>query len=117
MNKIESASKVMIGDLIDVRTEANPDKPHYERLTPAHLLRDEIWYGIPLSEEFFKRNFSNLTLGVRWEAVRDVRENLGFVIEVDAILAHFRGIVGYVHQVQHVLRMCGIEMEITLPEE
>lgn len=117
MNKIESASKVMIGDLVDVRTEANPDKPHYERLTPAHLLRDGIWYGIPLSEEFFKRNFSNLTLGVRWKAVRDVRENLWFVIEVDTILAHFRGIVGCVHQVQHVLRMCGIEKEITLQEE
>ena len=47
---------VMVGDWIDVRSHAAPDRSHYEKITPAHMLRDEIWYGIPIKRIHLTKN-------------------------------------------------------------
>lgn len=66
---------------------------------------------IPLTEEILKKNFSEPTDGLTW-----FPEEGGFnchtyvpKCEINAF-----GLFKYVHDLQHVLRLCGIDKEITL---
>lgn len=66
---------------------------------------------IPLTEEILKKNFPDPTDGLTW-----FPEEGGFnchtyvpKCEINAF-----GLFKYVHDLQHVLRLCGIDKEITL---
>jgi hypothetical protein len=113
---------VMCGDWIDVRNDAAPNKSHYEQITPEHLLRDEHWYGIKLTPEILEKNgfhkefdedllmyihhrpLIELELGNRYKRYEDG----GFYIKEVYHKFHF------VHELQNILRMLGIEKEIII---
>lgn len=108
-------SDVMVGDWVDVRNEVAPNTPHIERITPSHFLRDEYWYGIPLTPEIVEANRLQF------------RENHSFCIihffedgvfvsahgYYESVNLGYRSVV-YVHELQHVFRICGINKEIKL---
>lgn len=77
----------------------------------------EIWdgddevVGIPLTDEILKKNFPEPTDGLTW-----FPEEGGFnchtympICEINAF-----GLFKYVHELQHALRLCGINKEIIL---
>lgn len=116
-------NEVMVGDWVDVRNEAAPNTPHIERITPAHLLRNEQWYGVKLTAEILEKNgikrdtfgnicgeyFSEDEYG-RFEISME-GTNIWWSINFEEY--HILKLQ-YVHELQHALRLCGIEKEITL---
>lgn len=107
---------VMCEDWVDVRNDVSPNTPHIEKITPSHFLRDEHWYGIELTPEILEKNgFSNKN--TLWYLEKDNFElehnnNDSFIwIVGDVYIVAF---IKYVHQLQHAMRLCGIDKEIVL---
>lgn len=76
----------------------------------AIYIDDEI-VGIPLTEEILRNNFPEPTDGLTW-----FPEEGGFNCHTyvpDCKINAF-GIFKYVHELQHALRLCGINKEIKL---
>lgn len=116
---------VMCGDWIDVRNNANPNTPHIEKITPSHLLRDAHWYGIELTPEILEKNgFKRDMFYGEWEydldpfpfSVVQRKNNSWYLGREEIGIAHNREIIGisYVHELQHALKLCGIDKEIEL---
>ena len=130
---------VMCGDWVDVRNDASPNTPHLERITPPHLLRDEHWYGIDLTPEILKKNgFKKIQ--IYGENQDDIFQCFDgeIIIEIgiydpNFIFIHYRqetpngvnsgelsnivkvnGEKFYLHELQHALKLCGIEKEIEI---
>ena len=123
---------IMIGDWVDVRNSADKNTPHIERITPAHLLRDEPCLGIPITPEILEKiGFVLKPDGWLWCA-DDGNEYQNYIFiqfrrgggdgfsvrkcEINFFnkaLAVFRNIQ-YVHQLQHTMRICGINKEIQI---
>lgn len=122
---------VMCGDWVDVRNDADPNTPHLERITPAHLLRDEHWYGIEIVPEILEKNGFKKCVGNEWSVFKyeddDYTKKALYLVlwsadELYLEIAPYTSKTGefnrfgveYVHQLQHALRLCGIEKEIDL---
>ena len=134
---------VMIGDWVDVRNNAAPNNPNLERITPSHFLRDEHWYGIELVPEILEKNgfhingMPNIITSVKaidddwtddtyvWSRQETPDERMfvsvymddpaNFFVEISCQYCNADGIhIRYVHELQHALRLCGIEKEINL---
>ena len=124
---------VMCGDWVDVRKDAAPDTPHFERITPSHLLRDEHWYGIELTPEILEKNgfkrdplwhhcdkdLDNYSISVqlgyanRIEYIKIAEKGKDNVIPSERTKLYLTHIK-YVHELQHALRLCGIDKTIEL---
>ena len=116
---------IMVGDWVDVRNNAAPNTPHLERITPSHFLRDEHWYGIELVPEILEKNgFAKLEdesgkQRYRWEYADGIHISIDFTdtdpwVHVSNRCYFAVPYCEYVHQLQHALRLCGIDKEITL---
>lgn len=119
-----SCKDVMVGDWVDVRNNAAPNTPHLERITPSHFLRDEHWYGVELVPEILEKN------GFKWttrksymvSSIGTVSMTWGFYKDCLSISDHSDDggcqisslKCKFVHQLQHALRLCGIEKTIEL---
>lgn len=111
---------VMCGDWVDVRNDASPDTPHIEKITPSHFIREEHWYGIGLTSEilekngFFKEWDEDIMLMSCGTIIVEIGDN--YKLYKDGKM-YLRGVLAplyYVHQLQHAMRICGIEKEIVL---
>ena len=127
------ASDLMAGDWVDVRCDAAPNTPHIERITPAHFLRDEIWLTIPITKEILGKNgiFKHKFEGhveecystsanpisneqfILWEETERFELVLRHIIN-NLTYSALRCKVKYVHELQHALRICGIDKKIEL---
>lgn len=122
---------VMCGDWVDVRKDAAPNTPHIERITPAHLLRDEHWYGIEIVPEILEKNGFKKCAGNEWSVFKyeddDYTKKALYQVlwsanELYLEIAPYTSKTGefnrfgveFVHQLQHALRLCGIEKDIEL---
>ena len=116
---------IMIGDWVDVRNDASPNQPHIERITPAHLLRDEYWYSIELTPKILEKNEFTCDNNIATLIVRDDSKNISWkckycfftsMIELkNEITGEKVKALGYsVHELQHILRIVGISKEIIL---
>lgn len=113
---------VMCGDWVDVRDNASPNTPHIEIITPSHFLRDEHWYGIELTQEILERNGFVLIEEEKGAYGVDIapyytRHDVPFEVFCDgepfAIWFKDPVNIGYVHELQHAIRLCGIKNTIT----
>ena len=123
----------MVGDWVDVRNNADPNTPHLERITPSHFLRDEHWYGVELTPEILEKNRFIVNKHVYpypyYEHIdKEHKLKIGFAfpqgnrtsykepwVYIDSenvFIEHLP--CKFVHQLQHALRLCGIEKEIEL---
>ena len=123
---------VMCGDWVDVRNDASPNTPHLERITPSHFLRDEHWYGVELASEILEKNgfkpyipenhletiyaCQDISKAVADElyALWPCRDDSFYLLLRVGGKDMVRMNVRYVHQLQHALRLAGIEKEIAL---
>lgn len=72
-------------------------------LAESHLLQ-----GVPLTFEILWKNFPDIEDGVIWSETSD--DNLFNIrVEYDK---YIEGIFNYVHELQHALKLCGINKEI-----
>ncbi len=74
--------------------------PLSERITP-----------LPLTPEILEKNFPNTDDGVIWWKEDGIK---GFWIEIEYGLSKFMASLDYVHELQHALRLCGIEQDIKI---
>lgn len=133
---------VMCGDWIDVRNNANPNTPHIEKITPSHLLRDAHWYGIELTPEILEKNGFKKAQ-INGEKHDDIYQCFDgeIIIEIGSydpnfILVRYRyktpdginsgelssivkadGGKFYLHELQHALKLCGIEKKLNYDKE
>ena len=114
---------VMVGDWVDVRNNAAPNTPHLERITPSHFLRDEHWYGVELVPEILEMNgfkYKEGKTGLYGVTIAPhyICDGVPFEVFCDgepfAIWFNEPVNVKFVHELQHVLRFCGITREIIL---
>jgi hypothetical protein len=116
---------VMVGDWIDVRNEASPNSPHLERITPSHFLRNEHWYGVELVPRILEKNgLEKDNHGRLYGEYFDEDINRDLEITVDSKTGevwwsynwdeYWIIRLKYVHQLQHALRLCGIDKTIEL---
>ena len=120
---------VMVGDWIDVRSHAAPDRSHYEKITPAHMLRDEIWYGIPIKRIHLTKNgFRAVDVSDQIFVYKDGYEvkvvfdegipdmNIPPFISLSIMFAEkdLTMPIEYVHQMQQAMRLMGCDKEIEL---
>lgn len=120
---------IMIGDWVDVRNSADKDTPHIERITPAHLLRDEPCLGIPITPEILEKiGFVLKPDGWLW-CLTEGNEDQDYIFiqfrkgcqEVRICELSFYGVahaefrnIFDVHELQHAMRLCGIINEFEL---
>ena len=120
---------VMVGDWIDVRSNAAPDRSHYEKITPAHMLRDEIWYGIPIKRIHLTKNgFRAIDVSDQIFVYKDGYEvkvvfdegipdmNIPPFISLSIMFAEkdLTMPIEYVHQMQQAMRLMGCDKKIEL---
>lgn len=119
----------MIGDWVDVRNSADKNTPHIERITPAHLLRDEPCLGIPITPEILEKiGFVLKPDGWLW-CLTEGNEDQDYIFiqfrkgrqEVRICELSFYGVahaefrnISDVHELQHAMRLCGIINEFEL---
>lgn len=121
---------VMCGDLVDVRNDASPNAPHIEKITPSHFLRDEHWYGIGLTPEFFEKNVFNVEQysdGEYYAYImfedqgRRVEVEYRYGVDIDvrvtgrnntSLFSRIETQVRYIHELQHIFRIMQINKEI-----
>lgn len=122
-------SDIMIGDWVDVRNSADKNTPHIERITPAHLLRDEPCLGIPITPEILEKiGFVLKPDGWLW-CLTEGNEDQDYIFiqfrkgcqEVRICELSFYGVahaefrnISDVHELQHAMRLCGIINEFEL---
>ena len=124
---------VMVGDWVDVRNNASSSTPHLERITPSHFLRDEHWHCVKLVPEILEKNgFKRDPLWHHCDKDLDnysISVQLGYANRIEYIeikekckddfvpskrtKLYFTHIE-YVHQLQQIMRLLGIEKEIIL---
>lgn len=127
------AKDLMIGDWVDVRNDAAPNTTHLERITPSHFLRDEHWYGLELVPEILEKNGfvankhvypypyyeyinegNKLKIGFGFpQGNRTLYKKPWVCIDSERVYVEHLPCL-FVHQLQHALRLCGIEKEIIL---
>ena len=120
---------VMVGDWIDVRSHAAPDRSHYEKITPAHMLRDEIWCGIPIKRIHLTKNgFRAIDVSDQIFVYKDGYEvkvvfdegipdmNIPPFISLSIMFAEkdLTMPIEYVHQMQQAMRLIGCDKKIEL---
>lgn len=132
---------VMCGDWVDVRNDASPNKPHIEKITPSHFLRDEHWYGVELVPEILEKNgfdvseipdYDDVEREVFYKAVCRCKDNRGCDVEIEYrtdrneihVISHdFKNVlpirqvwtqIRFVHELQHLFVLLGIEKEVRL---
>lgn len=119
---------VMVGDWVDVRNNAAPNTPHLERITPSHFLRDEYWYGVELVPEILEKNgFEYNDENAKYHP--NCWSNGGILLRKRTLTGFFYMvtsdyddqdtnctpiIITYVHELQHLLKLCGIEKAIEI---
>ena len=114
---------VMVGDLVDVRNDAAPNTKHLEKITPAHLFRDEHWYGIPLTPEILEKNGfhekwdKDIKLMACDNITIEIGDNYKLYEDGKMYLRRVLAPLYYVHELQHALKLCGIEKDITINKE
>jgi hypothetical protein len=115
-----SCKDLMVGDWVDVRNDASPNTPHFERITPSHFLRDEHFYGVELVPEILEKNgFKKYDGLYRLDIAEGVFVNVDFKSKEPFVSIHNTcymaiPICWYLHQLQHALRLCGITREIII---
>lgn len=111
---------VMCGDWVDVRNNASPNTPYVEKITPSHLFRDEHWFGIKLTPKILEKNGfyeewdEDVKLMVCGTIIVETGDN--YKLYKDGKM-YLRGVLAplyYVHELQHALRLCGIDKTIEL---
>ena len=131
------ANELMIGDWVQHRDEFNEVTGPYEI---DLISNDEIAFKgevfarvfnnsiepIPLTPEILEKNgfsgegYNMGIVGFSVELIPDKKDGYEVFIWKDMCLqiehgfTHFKKYIKYVHQLQHALRICGIEHEITL---
>ena len=109
---------VMVGDWVDVRNNAAPNTSHFERITPSHFLRNEHWYGVELVPEILEKNEIDTVFKTRYKGFYlEYHAEAGMIMLYVYNNGSFQSTgIGfkYVHELQHALRLCGIEKEIIL---
>ena len=132
---------LMVGDWVDIRSDAAPNIPHIERITHAHLLRGEIWLPIPITDEIMEKiglrkgyaaeyydqdTYSDefdtfgLTKGLDgsyvFETFTDWCERHSDGSPKDYGISSTNVITGiqYLHELQHAMRLCRIDKKIEL---
>ena len=109
---------VMVGDWVDVRNDAAPNTPHLERITPSHFLRDEHWYGVELVSEILEKNGFTKELdadGLHYCFTLIDGHTKFSILYARSVFQWFSPLdFKYVHELQHALKLCGIEKEIEL---
>ena len=102
----------MYGKVVELRTEGNYQalklclgKPY----DTYFIEKTEEYQPIPLTYEFLRKVFPNTNDGVYWYG-RKGKYEVTMVHEENRI----KVLIEYVHELQHALRLCGIEKEIEL---
>lgn len=107
------AKELMIGDWVQVPSELN----RYKRIRSTFDIDSAVLYEpIPLTTEILEKNgfmWDNLPISQYWEqygliiypAGGGYRMNCGQNVSFK---------IDYVHELQHTMRLCGIDKEITL---
>lgn len=109
------AKDLMVGDWVyaqDYPTKALPKK-----VKPEHFVRSLVEFEpIPLTQEILEKNGWILEWGLEWnndDAIDLMAEweddRFWWFLGDTPVVA-----INYVHELQHVLRLCGIEKEIEL---
>ena len=106
------ANELMIGDWVAQPVNDEPCK--VVSLMSDIELDDGGFYEevepIPLTTEILEKNFPTIEDGVAWEETEE--GDLFFIrVEYDK---HIKGIFNDVHELQHALRLAGIDKEINL---
>ena len=121
------ANELMIGDLVQygdihpIKTrvlgissvdngkhwhiQAEPENTNSMRIVAMHAVEP-----IPLTTEILEKNFPTIEDGVTWSETAD-SGLFNIRVEYDK---YVEGIFKYVHELQHALRLCGIEKTIEL---
>lgn len=94
------------GDELLVWGEKTPDGKHFGNMGGVSKIQP-----IPLTAEILEKNFPEPTDGLTWFPEEGGFNCHAYVpkCEINAF-----GLFKYVHQLQHALRLCGIEKEIEL---
>lgn len=71
--------------------------------------------GIPLTEKILEYNLATEPQ-ISWCLGWNRKDDIHIEIKREDINAAFYGVIAYVHQLQHALRLCGIDKEIKLED-
>ena len=128
ITKVEAVGnpgQTYISDVYDIKCYRHKDDPLYEK-APIDFFNVDILHPIPLTEDFFKANgykydgdaamqgkhvtifYGDKKHGWEVNVYRDDLEPYG-----KSVTVHIK----YVHEFQHVLRMCGIKKKIVVNPE
>lgn len=109
------------GDELIVWGEKTPDGKHFGNIGEISRIQP-----IPLTDEILEKNgfsgegYNMGIVGFSVEPIPDEKDGYEVFIWKDMCLqikhgfTHFKKYIKYVHQLQHALRLCGIEKEIML---
>ena len=113
------ANELMIGDWVQTPNGCR----RVEELSSKNVIMEWHDYGctvedvlpIPLTADILNKNFPDTRYNVFW-CWDDRKEGneLWFEIRIEGEDMEFRMDMRYVHELQHALRLCGIEKEIEL---
>ena len=128
-------NELMIGDWVRLRYNDYLTKQEVVKDFKVGQLRYTYWEGrwenmfvgddhqnmgyvekiepIPLTAEILEKNFPTYE-GLAWEPSDMLDTIPAFTIRIDEDFAHIEIDLRYVHELQHTLRLCGIEKEIKL---
>ena len=134
------ANDLMVGDYISVKPSGIPIKVaavHHKKVAchavvnKLSWVRESLLEPIPITAEILERNgfekynlrwfigqhkwtwwFDNTTSVSLWYRELNDDPKDGMMVKVDSPLAYICIRVDYLHQLQHALRLCGIEKEI-----
>lgn len=111
-----NANELMIGDWVCTEHDSTPRQIDWIRTGEVGLFWNKVvtppyLVPIPITPEILKKNFPEPTDGLTW-----FPEEGGFnchtyvpKCEINAF-----GLFKYVHQLQHALKLCGIDKEIAI---
>ena len=85
--------------------EAEPENANSMRIVAMHAVEP-----VPLTAEILEKNFPTIEDGVTWSEIAD-SDLFNIRAEYDK---YVEGIFKYVHELQHTLKLVGIEKEIKL---
>ena len=126
-------NEITVGCYADVRNEAAPDTKHIEKLTPAHFLRDKIWYGIEITPSFLEKNdfieIKDVDEKIRhfqyqdneykidiyftsWQTDRKTKNSR--IVNVYGALFEQNAYLNYVHELQMICQLYRIKKTFTM---
>lgn len=101
-------------------TFITPDAVQYEDEEGCYECMDYELYPIPLTAEILEKNgfvsdnFSPYYLPIEDGSIRFSEHQYGLYCNLLRSYQRYDGVCNFVHQLQHALRLCGIEKEIII---